>query len=82
MTKKAIYFIRCTHCGAWRYTLKVVKTLKCLTCNKTFTFAHAIKEIYNVDSLKYCPEIIKRLKIKDAKELDPYLNFEYEDQKN
>lgn len=74
-----VYFIRCDRCGSWRYTLARVKYAKCMTCNKNINFSKAIKEIYHLKSLKYCPEIIKRLKIKDAKELDPYITFEYKE---
>lgn len=76
--KKPIYFIKCDRCGTWRYTVKEVKRVKCLKCGKSIDFHKCIREIYNIESLKYAPEIVKRLKLRDAKQLDPYLRFGYD----
>ncbi|MHA1148115.1 MAG: DUF1922 domain-containing protein [Promethearchaeota archaeon] len=37
------YFFRCYHCGNWFYTKKIIKTKKCIRCNRSFTFKNSMK---------------------------------------
>ncbi|TFG11772.1 MAG: DUF1922 domain-containing protein [Promethearchaeota archaeon] len=40
---KKYFFFRCYHCGNWFYTKKLIKTKKCVRCNRTFQFQNAMK---------------------------------------
>ncbi|MCJ7646999.1 MAG: DUF1922 domain-containing protein [Candidatus Lokiarchaeota archaeon] len=54
-------FFRCYHCGEWYYTKKMIKTKKCVTCNRTFQFKSSTK-FSRICSIKEAILIIKQLK--------------------
>lgn len=79
MSKQPVYFLQCPRCHTWRYTLKIVDKLKCLHCSKTFDFSSTKKELYEVESVKHVPDLIKRIKMQDAsiKDYKTKTEFEY-----
>lgn len=36
-------FFRCYHCGMWYYTKGIIKTKKCLKCNRSFQVQKSYK---------------------------------------
>jgi hypothetical protein len=68
------YFFRCYHCGEWSYSNKVIKTKKCVKCNRSFQFKNSSKFSKTV-TLQSAIKIIKNLKMKGEMEsLSKYLN--------
>jgi len=61
------YFFRCYHCGAWYYTNKIIKSKKCIKCNRSFTFQKSTK-FSKVCTQSEAISIIKELKIKSHNE--------------
>ncbi|MBY9002486.1 MAG: DUF1922 domain-containing protein [Candidatus Lokiarchaeota archaeon] len=55
------FFFRCYHCGEWYYTNKIIKTKKCVRCNRTFQFKNATKTS-RICSIKEAILIVKQLK--------------------
>jgi hypothetical protein len=70
------FFFRCYHCGQWYYVNKIIKTKKCVHCNKSFQFKKAAK--FSKDSTLYqAIAIVKELKYKVENEpLSKYINKE------
>ena len=73
---KNYYFFRCSFCGAWYYSNKILKKKKCWKCNRTFQFQNSIK-FSKKCSIRIAIAILKELKKKAEEEnLSKYLNFE------
>jgi len=73
---KNYYFFRCSFCGAWYYSNKILKKKKCWKCNRTFQFQHSIK-FSKKCSMSIAIAILKELKKKTGEEnLSNYLHFE------
>jgi hypothetical protein len=69
------YFFRCYHCGEWSYSNRVIKTKKCVKCNRSFQFKNSSKFSKTV-TLQSAIKIIKNLKMKGEMEsLSKYLNI-------
>lgn len=70
------FFFRCYHCGQWYYVNRIIKTKKCVHCNKSFQFKNATK-ISKICTLKQAIAIVKELKNKIQNEsLSKYINKE------
>ena len=61
------YFFRCTFCGMWHYTNRIIKTKKCVKCNRSFQFQKSTK-FSKKCSIKGAIAILKELKNKMEKE--------------
>jgi len=73
---KNYYFFRCSFCGSWYYSNKILKKKKCWKCNRTFQFQNSIK-FSKKCSIRITIAILKELKKKAEEEnLSKYLNFE------
>ncbi len=60
---KTYYFFRCYHCSTWYYSNKIIKTKKCIKCNRSFQFQKSTK-ISKQCSMNQAIFFIKRLKEK------------------
>jgi len=60
---RRFYFFRCYHCGQWYYVNKIIKTKKCIYCNKSFQFKKSAK-FSKFCTLQQAILIIKELKSK------------------
>ena len=58
------YFFKCTHCGEWFYSSRLIKTKRCWKCNHSFQTKNSIKFSKSC-SIKAAIEIIKELKFKE-----------------
>lgn len=73
---KNYYFFRCSFCGEWYYSNKILKRKKCWKCNRTFQFQNSIK-FSKKCTMNNAIALIKALKKKFIEEnLSKYLNFE------
>lgn len=69
------YFFRCYHCGEWTYSNKVIKTKKCVKCNRSFQFKNSSKFSKTVTH-QSAIKIIKDLKMKgETESLLKFLNM-------
>ncbi|MCK4780686.1 MAG: DUF1922 domain-containing protein [Promethearchaeota archaeon] len=57
-------FYRCTFCGMWYYSNRIIKSKKCWKCNHSFLFKNSTK-FTKMCSIKDAISIIKKLKIKN-----------------
>ncbi|MHA1271864.1 MAG: DUF1922 domain-containing protein [Promethearchaeota archaeon] len=64
------YFFRCYHCGNWFYTNRIIKTKKCVFCNRSFQFKNSIK-FSKICSGYEAIRLIQELKKRDIKESNP-----------
>jgi len=73
---KNYYFFRCSFCGSWYYSNKILKKKKCWKCNRTFQFQNSIK-FSKKCTINVAIAILKELKKKIEEEnLSKYLNLE------
>ena len=71
------YFFRCTFCGMWYYTNKIIKTKKCLKCNHSFQFRKSTK-FSKKCSIESAIVILKEFKSKMANnDLSKYYDKKY-----
>ncbi|NVM35368.1 MAG: DUF1922 domain-containing protein [Candidatus Lokiarchaeota archaeon] len=58
------YFFRCSNCGEWYYSNRIIKSKKCWKCNRSFLFKNSTK-FTKMCSIKDAILIVKKLKYKN-----------------
>ena len=64
---KNFYFFRCSFCGSWYYSHKIIKKKKCWKCNRIFQFQNSVK-FSKKCSMSIAIAILKELKKKTEEE--------------